>query len=166
MDPSLVHRALRQLSQFTVAGFYSEMHIQGSPNVPKDGPLILASTHHNEIIDIAVLAISIPHLRPISFWTKSSLFDNPLAGAILSSSATIPVTRSSQTTPTPGGPGKSTTPTPSLFETTSLALHRGETIGVFPEGTSYTPPRIMQVKPGVTRATIEFGCRSCCGCLY
>ena len=117
--PSPVY-PLCQLSAWSV-GFYSELHIQGSPNVLKDGPLILASTHHN---DIAVLAISIPHLRPISFWTKPSLFHNPLAGAILSSSGVIPVTRSSSsqhptTTPTPGGPGKLTTPAPSLFETTS-----------------------------------------------
>ncbi|KIM81276.1 hypothetical protein PILCRDRAFT_8943 [Piloderma croceum F 1598] len=104
--------------------------LAGTPNVPKDAPLILPSTHHNEIIDIAVLAITIPHRRPISFWTKSSLFEFPLAGAVLSLSGAIPVTRSSQHPTT-----KSTTP--SLFKTMSLALHRGEVIGVFPEGTSY-----------------------------
>ena len=74
----------------------------------------------------AVLAITIPHLRPVSFWTKSSLFD------------------------------KSTT-TPSLFKSTFLALRRGETIGVLPEGTSYTQPMIMQVKPEAMRAAVEFG---------
>ncbi|KIM81281.1 hypothetical protein PILCRDRAFT_89247 [Piloderma croceum F 1598] len=143
MDPTLVYRTLRQLSQWTISGFYSDVHIEGANNVPKDGPLILASTHHNEIIDIAVLAITIPHRRPISFWTKSSLFEFPLAGAILSSSGAIPVTRNHSPT--------------SLFKSTSLALHRGEAIGVFPEGTSYTQPRIMQVKPGAVRAGVEFG---------
>jgi glycerol-3-phosphate O-acyltransferase/dihydroxyacetone phosphate acyltransferase len=67
MELKLIYRALRQLSEWTVSGFYSELHIEGASNVPKGGHLILASTHHNEIIDIAVLAITIPHRRHISF---------------------------------------------------------------------------------------------------
>ncbi|KIM81279.1 hypothetical protein PILCRDRAFT_507132 [Piloderma croceum F 1598] len=79
------------------------MHIQGSPNIPKHGPLILAS---NEIIDIAVLAIMIPHLRPISFWTMR-----------YTCHSFFPAPRTQQI----NNPG----PEPSLYEITFLALHRG-----------------------------------------
>ena len=75
---------------------------------------------------------------------KSSLFEFPLAAAILSSSGAIPVTRNHSHSS-------------SLFKSTSLALNHGEAIGVFPEGTSYTQPRIMQVKPGAVRAAAESG---------
>lgn len=60
LEPKLVYRALVKISHYTVHGFYDEVHIKGAENVPKDGPLVIASTHHNEIIDIATLSTSIP----------------------------------------------------------------------------------------------------------
>jgi glycerol-3-phosphate O-acyltransferase/dihydroxyacetone phosphate acyltransferase len=98
-------------------------------------------------------AVTIPHRRHLSFWAKSSLFKNPIAGAILSSSGAIPVNRNPDTVnPTPA----TQTTQNSLFEATTHALARGEAIGVFPEGTSYTEPRIMQVKGGAGWAAVEY----------
>lgn len=60
---------------------------------------------------------------------------------------------------TPNGtqPSESTEPTAdSLFAATTRALLDGRVVGVFPEGTSYTEPRIMQVKEGAALAALEF----------
>lgn len=43
-----------------------------------------------------------------------------------------------------------------LFKDTSRALAQGEVVGVFPEGTSYTLPAIVQVLPGAAWAAIEY----------
>lgn len=75
----LVYRTLRLISDWTLSGFFSEVCVVGTENVPKEGALILLSRlrfsiesvranaflimmlynstpcHHNEIIDIATL---------------------------------------------------------------------------------------------------------------
>jgi glycerol-3-phosphate O-acyltransferase/dihydroxyacetone phosphate acyltransferase len=43
-----------------------------------------------------------------------------------------------------------------LFKGTIEALSRGEAVALFPEGTSYTEPRIMQVKDGAAWAAMEY----------
>lgn len=43
-----------------------------------------------------------------------------------------------------------------LLKGTLDALARGEAVALFPEGTSYTEPRIMQVKDGAAWAALEY----------
>lgn len=43
-----------------------------------------------------------------------------------------------------------------LFKGTFEALGRGEAMAIFPEGTSYTEPRIMQVKDGASWVALEY----------
>ena len=43
-----------------------------------------------------------------------------------------------------------------LFEGTFEALSKGLAVALFPEGTSYTAPRIVQVKDGAAWAALEY----------
>lgn len=43
-----------------------------------------------------------------------------------------------------------------LFKGTFQALAKGNAVALFPEGTSYTEPRIMQVKDGAAWAALEY----------
>lgn len=43
-----------------------------------------------------------------------------------------------------------------LFKGTFESLSQGQAVALFPEGTSYTEPRIMQVKDGAAWASLEF----------
>ena len=95
------------------------------------------------------------------FWGKSTLFKNPLVRHILLSSGAIPVARNPNSTPEasnapslPQAHGNGAND--ALFRDTFRALERGEVIGVFPEGTSYTAPGIAQVKDGAARAALEY----------
>ncbi|KAI0360695.1 glycerol-3-phosphate-1-acyltransferase [Trametes cingulata] len=158
MELKLVYRGLRQVSDWALR-FYSEIYVDGQENVPRDGPLIIASCHHNEILDIATLSVTTPHGRPVCFWAKSTMFKNPLVRAILLSSGSIPVARNPNNTPVaaeqPTQPQTSSA-NEALFRETFKALDREEVIGVFPEGTSYTEPGIAQVKDGASRAALEY----------
>lgn len=81
------------------------------------------------------------------------MFRNPLAAQVLLSSGAIPVYRNPNSSP----PSHDKKPTAgSLFDSSSAALARGDVLGVFPEGTSYTEPRIVQVKDGAARAALEY----------
>ncbi|KAF9025222.1 hypothetical protein BDZ89DRAFT_953942 [Hymenopellis radicata] len=144
----LVYRALRTISDWTVHGYYSELYVQGEENVPRDGPLIIASNHHNEILDVATLSVTIPSRRQLCFWTKSTLFRNPLSALILSSSGAIPVQRNPN-----GADGSSKA---ALFHSSTMAFANGKVIGVFPEGTSYTEPTIAQIMSGAAWAAVEY----------
>lgn len=155
MELKVVYRTLRKVSDWTVTGYYSDCVVEGGENVSETGPLIIASTHHNEIIDIAALAATIPHRRHVSFWAKSTMFANPITRAILESSGAIPVRRN----PNNGSGGQAKTNNgdrSTLFRESSTALAAGQVIGVFPEGTSYTSHHILQVMPGAAWAAVEF----------
>lgn len=63
--------------------------------------------------------------------------------SILTSSGNIPVDRKSKDRQI-------------LFKGTFEALAQGYAVALFPEGTSYTEPRIMQVKDGAAWAALEY----------
>ncbi|KAG2125658.1 hypothetical protein DEU56DRAFT_824288 [Suillus clintonianus] len=152
MELMIVYRFLRKVSDWTMSGFYSEVCITGGENVPRDGPVIIAATHHNEIIDIAALSATMPYRRRVCYWAKSSLFKNPISGAMLTSSGSIPVHRNPNSSSSSNSNGSQA----DLFRHTSAALAAGEVVGVFPEGTSYTEPGIVQVKDGAAWAAVEY----------
>ena len=117
----------------------------------------------------------VPHRRQISFWAKANSFKNPILRFILVSSGAIPVhgnpnnmrDASISGVGTLRGSGNDT-----LFLATSRALAgrrpRGgllnrlvgmfpdRVVGVFPEGTSYTEPCIIQVKEGAAWVALEY----------
>ncbi|CAL1710965.1 unnamed protein product [Somion occarium] len=152
----LVYRALRKASEW-MQTFYSDVLVEGQENVPNDGPLIIVANHHNELVDIATLAVTIPHRRPLRFWAKDSLFKVPVVRNILASSGAIPVHRnsisvSSNEKTTSNGNNLHS----ALFQETLEALDAGGVIGLFPEGTSYTHPHIPPLKGGVARVALEY----------
>ena len=74
---------------------------------------------------------------------EASLFANPAASYILTSAGNIPVDRKAKDRR-------------QLFGGTFKTLARSEAVAVFPEGTSYTEPRIVQVKDGAAWAALEY----------
>jgi glycerol-3-phosphate O-acyltransferase/dihydroxyacetone phosphate acyltransferase len=109
-----------------------------------------------------VLAVGFPFQRMMNYWSKgfcetvfiyliltnvcfflASLFANPIASWVLYSSGNIPVDRKSKDRL-------------KLLKGTIEALAQGKAVALFPEGTSYTEPRIMQVKDGAAWAAMEY----------
>ncbi|TRM70169.1 hypothetical protein BD626DRAFT_544644 [Schizophyllum amplum] len=143
MNSKVLHRFLRGMANLALHSFFTEVRVIGSENVPKTGPIIAAATHHNMMLDPVVLSCTFPYKRMMNYWSKASLFKNPVMKWILLSSGNIPVDRKSKDRQV-------------LFKGTFDALSHGEAVAVFPEGTSYTEPRIMQVKDGVAWASLEY----------
>ncbi|KAJ7467072.1 hypothetical protein FB451DRAFT_1560983 [Mycena latifolia] len=142
-DLQLVHRALRYMSGLAAASFFTEVRVIGGENVPKDGPIIVTATHHNMMLDPVILSYTFPYGRILNYWSKASLFVNPIVSYVLYSSGNIPVDRKSKDRKV-------------LLKGTMEALSKGYAVGLFPEGTSYTEPRIMQVKDGAAWAALEY----------
>ncbi|KAH9859064.1 glycerol-3-phosphate-acyltransferase [Lenzites betulinus] len=139
----IVHRVIRRIASWAVVAFFTEIHVIGGENVPRDGPIIATSTHHNMMLDPAILSCAFPYKRVLHYWSKASLFANPAVGYILTSAGNIPVDRKAQDKQL-------------LFRGTFRTLAAGEAVALFPEGTSYTEPHIMQVKDGAAWAALEY----------
>ena len=77
------------------------------------------------------------------------MFAHPVLRAVMTSSGSIPVQRS------PDGPSAADVRF-ALLRETFRALDADEVVGVFPEGTSYTAPRIAQVKEGAAWVALEY----------
>ncbi|KAK0448657.1 hypothetical protein EV421DRAFT_1783752 [Armillaria borealis] len=139
----LLHKAIRYVVGVAAGSFFTEIRVIGEENVPKDGPIIVAATHHNMILDPIILSTSFPYKRILHYWSKASLYANPVVRYILLSTGNIPVDRKSKDRQV-------------LFKGTFEALAKGGAVALFPEGTSYTEPRIMQVKDGAAWAALEY----------
>ncbi|KAJ7141153.1 glycerol-3-phosphate-acyltransferase [Mycena epipterygia] len=142
-DLQVVHRALRYMSSQAAASFFTEVRVIGGENVPKDGPIIVTATHHNMMLDPVILSYAFPYGRILNYWSKASLFINPIVSYVLYSSGNIPVDRKSKDRKV-------------LLKGTLEALAKGSVVALFPEGTSYTEPRIMQIKDGAAWAALEY----------
>ncbi|KAF5339816.1 hypothetical protein D9611_009144 [Ephemerocybe angulata] len=167
MELKLVYRFLRQVSDWVVDNYYSEVVVEGEENVPIHGPIIIASTHHNEMIDIAALAAKLPHRRHLAFWAKASMFKNPLGRAVMTSSGAIPVRRNPNNAASADAKVKDgacialsteeeLAARASLFRETTLVLKNDGVVGIFPEGTSCTGWRVFQTMPGAAWAALEY----------
>ncbi|KAJ7213017.1 hypothetical protein GGX14DRAFT_446036 [Mycena pura] len=139
----LLHRAIRYITGVAAASFFTEVRVIGGDSVPKDGPIIVTATHHNMMLDPVILSYTFPFGRILNYWSKASLFINPVASYLLYSSGNIPVDRKSKDRKV-------------LLKGTLEALSKGYAVALFPEGTSYTEPRIMQVKDGAAWAALEY----------
>lgn len=142
-DYKPLHRIIRGTAGLAVDSFFTELRVIGGENVPKKGPIIVCATHHNMMLDPVILSVGFPHQRILNYWSKATLFGNPVVRWILLSSGNIPVDRKSKDRRV-------------LLKGTIEALAKGEAVALFPEGTSYTEPRIMQVKDGAAWAALEY----------
>ncbi|KAK6972111.1 PlsC domain-containing protein [Favolaschia claudopus] len=139
----ILHRIIRYTAGVGAASFFTEVRVIGSENVPQDGPVIVTATHHNMMVDPVILSYTFPYRRILHYWSKASLFANPILRYVLYSSGNIPVDRKSKDRKV-------------LLKGTMEALSHGSAVALFPEGTSYTEPRIMQVKDGAAWAALEY----------
>jgi len=100
---------------------YARFDIAGVENVPRRGPVLLASNHRS-YFDVAALALVARDIgRPVRFLGKKEIFDAPVVGMIARAIGGIPVDRGS-------GSGAS-------LRAAESALKAGEVVIVLPQGT-------------------------------
>lgn len=118
--------------------------IEGASNIPAHGPAILASNHVSYLDPLTLAWVADQRQRRIRFIAKAELFKNPVLGGLFRAAHQIPVDR---------GTADSSGALSAAIE----ALHRGECVAVFPEGTISEDFEPMRGKSGTARLAQESG---------
>ncbi len=178
MPFGFTHKPLVAVANQALTSFFRTITVFGTENVPEDGPLIFACSHANMAIDPAVLSNTLPHGHMVHYWVKDQLFSecshperleirrggnamsltnpfihpfigypfptgNPAVAALLLNAGNIPVDRKNKNNQ-------------SLFLGTFEVLALGESIAVFPEGTSHTSPHMLPLRDGISWSALEY----------
>lgn len=100
---------------------YARFDIEGTENVPKRGPVLIASNHRS-YFDVVALALVAAQLdRPVRFLGKKEIFDAPVVGQLARALGGISVDRKGA-------------PVQAMREAKS-ALEAGEAVVILPQGT-------------------------------
>lgn len=116
--------------------------VEGRDNVPRTGPVILASNHLSFIDSIAI-PVAAP--RPVHFLAKSTYFEKPLSSWFFRTIGAIPVKR---------GAGQAAL---DALDQQRRLLDDGLAVALYPEGTRSTDGRLYKGRTGVSFLALQTG---------
>lgn len=118
----------------------------GFPALPPDGPAIVVANHLSSFDAVIVADYILYHGRYPYFLAKSTLFDVPLLGRLLTAIGQIPVYRG-------------TAQASDALVEARRKLDEGKVVCVFPEGTTCRDPKLwpMSAKTGAARLALRTG---------
>lgn len=127
-------------------GTWFRWSIEGIENIPKTGPALLAFNHIAYLDPLAAAYVVDKAGRRPRFLAKTELFQDRRIAWILRGAKQIEVKRG-------------TRDAPMALDSSLEALHRGEVIAIFPEGTITTDPELrpMEAKSGISRLALASG---------
>lgn len=135
---------MRRLIALVARVFFRRIVVTGAEHVPRTGPILLLVNHPNSLVDPLLLFALAP--RRVVFLAKEPLFHLPVVGWFTRALGSIPVYRRMD--------GADTTQNRRTFEKVWQELARGGAIGLFPEGTSHSDPRMRPFKTGAARMAL------------
>ena len=148
----VLYSLLRPVARIALRWYYRSVEVVGLERIPHDGPVLLAGNHPNALMDALVIGVLVP--RPVRLLAKSTLFRNPLVGAILRGAGVIPLYRARDAASAEGAaldPSRNA----SSFRAVAEALADGGAVVIFPEGTSHDEPQLVPLRTGLARMALE-----------
>uniref|UniRef100_K3W780 Phospholipid/glycerol acyltransferase domain-containing protein n=1 Tax=Globisporangium ultimum (strain ATCC 200006 / CBS 805.95 / DAOM BR144) TaxID=431595 RepID=K3W780_GLOUD len=143
--------------------YFRKIELYGINNLPREGPVILCPNHPNMMVDALMVITECARVgRNPYVWAKGSLFANPVAAFILDKLGAVPVYRPRKAADSLEDVDSNLTPEQleaanrKMFERTWQVLARGNLMLLFPEGTSYTAPKMLSLRTGVVRVATGF----------
>jgi 1-acyl-sn-glycerol-3-phosphate acyltransferase len=133
--PNLTGRLFYDFSYWTTYIFFTlgfSLRRRGWANVPREGPLLLASNHAS-MFDPVLVGLSTR--RYLSFLARKNLFEQPVIAPLIRNLNAIPIDR---------GMGKDG------IQAVLRALGEGQAVLVFPEGERTHTGQIQPLKAGIS----------------
>src|SRR5436309_5013673 len=89
----MVYALLRAAAGIALRWFYRDVQVVGAERVPRGRPLLVVVNHPNALVDALIVGWLMP--RRLLITAKATLFENPLAGAVLRWLGVVPLRRAS-----------------------------------------------------------------------
>lgn len=133
MKPSLIFYTVARAVLVGWCRLYHRLTVEGSENVPTEGPYILAPVHRSIIDTFAVGAVTRRRLR---YMGKEELWKVGWFGRIIEALGAFPVHRDVTDR--------------EAFRRCVAVIEGGEPLVLFPEGTRRTGPAVVDLREGAT----------------
>lgn len=133
--------------------FYSNIEVVGRERVPAEGPVLLAASHHNALVDCLIAGWIIP--RRLTITAKATLMDNAFLAWLLPAVGVVPLKRASDERAARSNGNVSTGRNTDAFKSLLNALNDGRMVLIFPEGKSHSEPALAPLKTGIARIALE-----------
>lgn len=141
-----MYRILKILIGWGIRLYYKEIKILHKERLPQKGPLIIIANHPNTLMDAWVIGMICN--QPIYYMAKATLFKSKFRLRILKSLNMIPINRQ--------GEGRiAGVENEDSMQACYDVLSKGNTLVIFPEGTSYQERVLRQLKTGTARIALE-----------
>lgn len=148
----MIYSVFRWMTGIALYWFYSSIQITGRDRIPQRGPVLLAASHHNALVD-ALIAVWISP-RPLRLTAKATLMENALLAWLLSLVGVVPLRRAADEKKA-GKDSLDPSRNASSFVKLLDVLEQGGMILIFPEGRSHSEPELAPLKTGVARIALE-----------
>jgi 1-acyl-sn-glycerol-3-phosphate acyltransferase len=148
-----MYGVLRWLSGIALHWFYSDIQTEGTGRIPRAGPVLLAASHHNALVD-ALIAVWISPRR-LTLTAKATLMDNVFLAWLMSLVGVVPLRRASDEKKRAVAAELDPSRNAGAFDSLLAALENKRAILIFPEGKSHSEPALAPLRTGVARIALE-----------
>lgn len=143
--------------------YFRKISVYGINNLPREGPVIICPNHPNMFVDALLVITECTNNGRAPFaWVKGSAFNSFFGKHVLSRLGTVPVYRPRRSEDSLADVDCDMTPeeieaaNKRMFQKTWEVLAAGNVMVLFPEGTSYTLPKMLKLRTGVVRVATGF----------
>jgi len=149
----MIYGLLRWFTGIALHWFYSSIQVAGREKIPMTGPVIIAASHHNALVDALIAGWIAP--RRLTLTAKATLMDNVFLRWLFPIVGVVPLRRVADELKKRDAakvdPGRNA----SAFEAILDVLQKGEMVLIFPEGISHSNPELAPLKTGASRIALE-----------
>src|SRR5215212_3812574 len=151
--PGMIYGLLRWFTGIALHWFYSSIQVVGRERIPARGPVIIAASHHNALVDALIAGWIAP--RRLTMTAKATLMDNAFLRWLFPIVGVVPLRRVSDELKKRGAGKVDAARNVGAFEAILDVLEKGEMVLIFPEGISHSNPELAPLKTGASRIALE-----------
>ena len=149
----MIYGLLRWFTGIALHWFYSSIQVVGRDKIPLTGPVIIAASHHNALVDALIAGWISP--RRLTLTAKATLMDNIFLRWLFPIVGVVPLRRVADELKKKNTDSVDPTRNVGAFEAILDVLEKDEMVLIFPEGISHSNPELAPLKTGASRIALE-----------
>jgi 1-acyl-sn-glycerol-3-phosphate acyltransferase len=149
----MIYSLLRWFTGVALHWFYSSIQVIGRDRIPTHGPVIIAASHHNALVDALIAGWIAP--RRLTVTAKATLMDNAFLAWLFPLVGVVPLRRVSDEQKRNSDGTLDVQRNAGAFDRILDVLASGGCVLIFPEGKSHSDPELAPLKTGVSRIALE-----------